>query len=216
MIKKILLGMTTLSCVALASQDTNLYLKTGADIWQKFDVITPRDSETINRKKADRMGYEFTIEATREIYPNLEFGAGISYQDHGSTKSLVDREYDVKLDMPKFSSVPIYLVTKYNIPTNSNIKPYLKADLGYSFNHSSGSFKVTEYDPEETRKFSSDIKNGLYFGVGAGVEYNNFVADLMYKVNKAKFEAISSQGEKAKEDFDYSRVTLSVGYKFNF
>ena len=53
MIKKILLGMTTLSCVALASQDTNLYLKTGADIWQKFDVITPRDSETINRKKAD-------------------------------------------------------------------------------------------------------------------------------------------------------------------
>ena len=216
MIKKILLGMTTLSCIALASQDTNLYLKTGADIWQKFDVITPRDSETINRKKADRMGYELTFEATREIYPNLEFGAGISYQDHGSTKSLVDREYDVKLDMPKFSSVPIYLVTKYNIPTNSNIKPYLKADLGYSFNHSSGSFKVTEYDPEETRKFSSDIKNGLYFGVGAGVEYNNFVADLMYKVNKAKFEAISSQGEKAKEDFDYSRVTLSVGYKFNF
>ena len=27
MIKKILLGMTTLSCIALASQDTNLYLK---------------------------------------------------------------------------------------------------------------------------------------------------------------------------------------------
>ena len=71
MIKKILLGMTTLSCVALASQDTNLYLKTGADIWQKFDVITPRDSETINRKKADRMGYELTFEATREIYPNF-------------------------------------------------------------------------------------------------------------------------------------------------
>lgn len=214
MIKKILLGMTTLSCVALASQDTNLYLKTGADIWQKFDVITPRDSETINRKKADRMGYELTIEATREIYPNLEFGAGISYQDHGSTKSLVDREYYVKLDMPKFSSVPIYLVTKYNIPTNSNIKPYLKADLGYSFNHNSGDLKFTDY--EKTIKISSDIKNGLYFGVGAGVEYNNFIADLMYKVNKAKFEAISSQGEKAKEDFDYSRVTLSVGYKFNF
>lgn len=161
------------------------------------------------------MGYELTFEATREIYPNLEFGAGISYQNHGSTKALVDREYDVKLDMPKFSSVPIYLVTKYNIPTNSNIKPYLKADLGYSFNHSSGSFKVTEYDLEETRKFSSDIKNGLYFGIGAGVEYNNFVADLMYKINKAKFETSTPYG-KTKDDFDYSRVTLSVGYKFNF
>ena len=215
MIKKILLGMTTLSCIALASQDTNLYLKTGADIWQKFDVITPRDSETINRKKADRMGYELTFEATREIYPNLEFGAGISYQDHGSTKSLVDREYDVKLDMPKFTSIPIYLTTKYNIPINSNIKPYLKADLGYSFNHNSGDLKFTDYELGETIKVSSDIKNGLYFGIGAGVEYNNFVADFMYKINKAKFETSTPYG-KTKDDFDYSRVTLSVGYKFNF
>lgn len=215
MIKKILLGMTTLSCVALASQDTNLYLKTGADIWQKFDVITPRDSETINRKKADRMGYELTIEATREIYPNLELGAGISYQDHGSTKSLNDRDFDIKLDMPKFTSIPIYLTTKYNIPTNSNIKPYLKADLGYSFNHNSGDLKFTDYELGETIKISSDIKNGLYFGIGAGVEYNNFVADLMYKINKAKFETSTPYG-KTKDDFDYSRVTLSVGYKFNF
>ena len=215
MIKKILLGMTTLSCVALASQDTNLYLKTGADIWQKFDVITPRDSETINRKKADRMGYELTIEATREIYPNLEFGAGISYQDHGSTKSLNDKDFDIKLDMPKFTSIPIYLTTKYNIPINSNIKPYLKADLGYSFNHNSGDLKFIDYELSETIKVSSDIKNGLYFGIGAGVEYNNFVADLMYKINKAKFETSTPYG-KTKDDFDYSRVTLSVGYKFNF
>ena len=215
MIKKILLGMTTLSCVALASQDTNLYLKTGADIWQKFDVITPRDSETINRKKADRMGYELTIETTREIYPNLELGAGISYQDHGSTKSLNDKDFDIKLDMPKFTSIPIYLTTKYNIPINSNIKPYLKADLGYSFNHNSGDLKFTDYELDETIKVSSDIKNGLYFGIGAGVEYNNFVADLMYKINKAKFETSTPYG-KTKDDFDYSRVTLSVGYKFNF
>ena len=195
MIKKILLGMTTLSCVVLASQDTNLYLKTGADIWQKFDVITPRDSETINRKKADRMGYELTIETTREIYPNLELGAGISYQDHGSTKSLNDKDFDIKLDMPKFTSIPIYLTTKYNIPINSNIKPYLKADLGYSFNHNSGDLKFTDYELGETIKVSSDIKNGLYFGIGAGVEYNNFVADLMYKINKAKFETSTPYGK---------------------
>ena len=54
MIKKILLGMTTLSCVALASQDTNLYLKTGADIWQKFDVITPRDLSLIHISEPTR------------------------------------------------------------------------------------------------------------------------------------------------------------------
>ena len=161
------------------------------------------------------MGYELTIEATREIYPNLELGAGISYQDHGSTKSLNDKDFDIKLDMPKFTSIPIYLTTKYNIPINSNIKPYLKADLGYSFNHNSGDLKFTDYELGETIKVSSDIKNGLYFGIGAGVEYNNFVADLMYKINKAKFETSTPYG-KTKDDFDYSRVTLSVGYKFNF
>ena len=161
------------------------------------------------------MGYELTFEATREIYPNLEFGAGISYQDHGSTKSLNDKDFDIKLDMPKFTSIPIYLTTKYNIPINSNIKPYLKADLGYSFNHNSGDLKFTDYELGETIKVSSDIKNGLYFGIGAGVEYNNFVADLMYKINKAKFETSTPYG-KTKDDFDYSRVTLSVGYKFNF
>lgn len=216
MIKKILLGLTTLSCVSFASQDTNLYLKAGADIWQKFDVVTPADTESINRKKADKMGYELTVEATREIYPNFELGAGISYQDHGSTKSLFDKEFDIKLDMPKFSSVPIYLVTKYNIPTNLNFKPYLKADLGYSFNHKSGDFKAHDYEFNNSEKMKSDIKNGIYFGIGAGAEYHNFVVDLMYKVNKAKFEYNSTPYTKTKDDFDYSRVTLSLGYKFNY
>lgn len=37
----------------------------------------------------------------------------------------------------------------------------------------------------------------------------------MYKVNKAEIKA-DIVGERIKKDLDYSRVTLSVGYKFNF
>ncbi|MGL4568084.1 MAG: outer membrane beta-barrel protein, partial [Fusobacteriaceae bacterium] len=63
-------------------------------------------------------------------------------------------------------------------------------------------------------EYNTDVKNGGYFGLGAGMEYDNFLVDLMYKLNTGKIE-----GEN---DFDWDdslrnyRVTLSVGYKFNF
>lgn len=59
------------------------------------------------------------------------------------------------------------------------------------------------------------MKNGLYYGIGAGAEYNNFVVDLMYKVNRAEMKA-EVDGKRIKKDLDYSRITLSVGYRFNF
>ena len=55
----------------------------------------------------------------------------------------------------------------------------------------------------------------MYYGIGAGAEYNNFVVDLMYKVNRAEIK-VNDEGDRIKKDLDYSRVTLSVGYKFNF
>ena len=35
------------------------------------------------RKYIDRLGFDLTAEVTREFYPNLELGLGLSYQDHG-------------------------------------------------------------------------------------------------------------------------------------
>ena len=58
----------------------------------------------------------------------------------------------------------------------------------------------------------TDTDNGLYYAVGGGVEYHNFTVDLMYAVNKAETEADDLNG---KEDNDYERVVLAVGYKFN-
>ena len=63
--------------------------------------------------------------------------------------------------------------------------------------------------------FATEVNNGLYYGIGAGAEYNNFVVDLMYKVNRAEIK-VNDEGDRIKKDLDYSRVTLSVGYKFNF
>ena len=217
MMKKVLLGLAALSCVSLAAEGTNVYLKAGADMFQRFDKVK-YDGEKLNKDKGDDFGYELTVEVMREVYPNFELGLGLSYQDHGDPKSVSEYDKDldenIKSEIPGFKSVPLYVTAKYNFPVEGNIKPYLKADLGYSFNSDNGDVKVsvTGY---ETIKFSTKVENGLYYGIGAGAEYNNFVVDLMYKVNKAEMKA-DVLGERVKKDLDYSRVTLSVGYKFNF
>ncbi len=216
MMKKILLGLAALSCVSLAAEGTNVYLKAGADMLQRFDKVKV-EGEKINKDKGDDFGYELTVEVMREVYPNFELGLGLSYQDHGDPKSV--NQGGFKIEVPGFKSVPLYITAKYNIPVEGNIKPYLKADLGYSFNSDNGNLKLTGVLPRsspDSLSFLTKIENGMYYGIGAGAEYNNFVIDLMYKVNKAKVEISNGYDGRIKDDLDYSRVTLSVGYKFNF
>ncbi len=72
-----------------------------------------------------------------------------------------------------------------------------------------------------------DVENGLYWGAGFGFEYSNWIAELMYQVNYAEVEFTVNQPidpdlgvdidvtRNFKDDLDYSRVTLSLGYTFN-
>ena len=218
MFKKVLLGLVALSCVSLAAEGTNVYLKTGADMLQRFDEVKYA-GKTLNKDDGDDFGYELTVEVMREVYPNFELGLGLSYQDHGDPKKNTNKNwqnegYDMTSEIPGFKSVPLYVTAKYNFPVEGNIKPYLKADLGYSFNSDNGDIKVWDTEGDSFKYFTK-VENGLYYGIGAGAEYNNFVVDLMYKVNRAEMKA-DVDGERIKKDLDYSRITLSVGYRFNF
>lgn len=218
MFKKVLLGLVALSCVSLAAEGTNVYLKTGADMLQRFDEVKYAGKK-LNKDDGDDFGYELTVEVMREVYPNFELGLGLSYQDHGDPKKNTNKNwqnegYDMTSEIPGFKSVPLYVTAKYNFPVEGNIKPYLKVDLGYSFNSDNGDIKVWDTEGDSFKYFTK-VENGLYYGIGAGAEYNNFVVDLMYKVNRAEMKA-DVDGERIKKDLDYSRITLSVGYRFNF
>jgi outer membrane protein W len=205
--KKVLLGLAVVSSMAMAGEGTNLYLKTGLDISGKFDKVEI-GKEPANKSESDRLGFDLTAEVTREFYPNLELGLGLSYQDHGRPESI--NLQGEKIQNAGYKSLPLYGVVKYNIPLESNIKPYLKADLGYSFNFDEKDLKVNQ-DSHKT-----SVENGLYYGLGAGAEYNNFVVELMYKVNRADIQYEGNGKKLPKKDYDYSRTTLSIGYKFNF
>lgn len=229
--KKVLFGLFALSSLAFAN-NTNVYFKVGADLAGEYDIIK-YEGEKLHKEDADDFSYEFAIEVTREIYPNLEAGVGLAYQKHGDPKkyktSYVDEDNwhcTDELEMPGYTSIPLYLTAKYNFNAINNFVPYIKANLGYSFNDEDGDFKLKylEYDIDnpadvEAGGFNGKVKveNGLYYGLGAGFEYNNFTMDLMYQVNEAKAKVtVPAIDARTKKDYDYSRVTLSFGYKFNF
>ena len=146
--KKVLLGLLATSALAMAqTEGTNLYLKVGADIWQKYETIST-EGETVTSNKADSLGYELGMEITKEVLQNIELGFGIAYQDHGDIKSKsiydygIDYEDVTNVEVGSYKSVPLYVTAKYNIPLESSIKPYIKADLGYSFNFDENSTKL--------------------------------------------------------------------------
>ena len=210
--KKVLLGLFALSAAAFAYEGTNVYIKAGIDPYGRFKEAKVEDVK-LNRRNRKDVGYEFAIEATETVLPEFEVGLGLAYQDHGRPKAPeFDGEEGERL--PRFKSVPLYAVAKYNIPLESEFKPYLKADLGYSFNLKNSK---TYRDEDEELKLS--YKDGMYWGLGAGVEYENFVADLMYKMNygKVKCEIRDDKGSGSRSPkINYGRISLSVGYKFNF
>lgn len=224
--KKVLLGLFALSTVAMAAE-TNLYLRAGADLNGEYDVINYEGTK-VNKDEADDFSWEIAVEATREIYPKVELGLGLAYQKHGDAKSAFNHEVygenewdDTTLEMPGYTSIPLYVVAKYNFDAINNFVPYIKANLGYSFNDEDGDFKMSGLSEDGTLegevKGNVKIDDGLYYGIGAGFEYNNFTMDLMYQVNEAEAEVtVSELDVKTKKDYDYSRVTLSFGYKFNF
>lgn len=207
--KKVLLGLVALSFSVMAAEGTNLYLKTGMDISGKFDKAAEK-GVNLNKSESDRLGFDLTAEVTKEFYQNLELGLGVSYQDHGRPEKIGDEHG--KYQNTGYKSLPVYAVMKYNIPLDSSIKPYLKADLGYSFNFGE---KDLKFETEQSKVIKTSIDNGVYYGLGAGIEYNNFIVELMYKVNKADVKYSNNGVSSPKKDYDYSRTTLSVGYKFD-
>jgi len=90
----------------------------------------------------------------------------------------------------------------------------LGAGVAYQAHKDIKNYKAEAYDSVRDLGYSinnNDAKDGVYYGVGAGLNINNnFNVDVMYKENKGKYE-IGTKDYKA----DYGRVSLGVGYNFN-
>lgn len=197
----------------------NLYLRVGISPlagYKDYSAKVEKENKKITDGKPDSLGYELGVEYTRNLNKNLELGLGAMYQSNSKLKSYTV-ENGVKNQMGKYDSIPVYLVTKYSFEEFENgVKPYLKGNLGYSFNFNekNGYFS----DKEGKYPYSSNVTNGIYLALGGGIEYNNIGIDLMYQVNgadlsiKDKEDAIKTK----KDSFANAKVTLGVSYKFNY
>ena len=57
--------------------------------------------------------------------------------------------------------------------------------LGYSFNDGESSYFVKP-DYQTNNRYEIKYSNGVYSGIGAGVQYGPFVLDLSYNINSFK------------------------------
>ncbi len=218
--KKVLIGLFALASVsAFANEGINVYGRIGLDVHSKFNTI--KEEGYKDTPKKGKTGVNFALEVTKDITPNLELGAGLAYtvrKDSKMNGTYVEKgikRFDYKMDIPRYESFPLYLTAKYNFDINSAVKPYVKADLGYSFNKNIKA-KGEEIDlhTKKVDPWSNTIKvkNGLYTAIAIGAEYNNFITDLAYVHTNAKLKYDDGDTDK----YNNGAVRLSVGYKFNF
>ena len=200
----LLLGLVV-SATAMASV---VEVRVGGDLTNR---ATFKDTDNQNWKINDdalKNGFEITGEYRTPIAENLEIGGGIAYRYN----KLSSKNYP-GLTMKGINSVPIFFTTRYNFKNASEITPYVKGNLGLAI--TSGKVESKNILADESLKFES----GIYYGIGTGLQYKNFVADLSYNVNTMKTKySFNMPGykEEGKFNTNHGTLTLGVGYSFGF
>ena len=190
--KKTLIGLFLVLGVASFADAGKIEAKGGIDLGGKYHY-----GKNYKNQKVKNSSGEIGAEYRYEVTSGLEVGGGTAFQFHKDLKDKVSGQ-----NLKNYNSFPVYGTAKYTFDTQTAVKPYVKGDLGYSFNngdHDYGKFKA---------------KGGAYYGVGGGVNFNNVNVELMFKENKGKYEYEGPLGVKSK-NADYKRVSLGVGYDFN-
>ncbi len=210
--KLFLLVLMVLSTLSFAESDFYINTKISGDIISGYEKIYDENEKLLLNDKTKGFGKEIAIEGYKVLNEHIDLGLGVAYQVHAERKHF-DYAGDVDVSGVQYSSVPVYVTGRYNFLFHSEAAPYLKTNLGYSFNFDSSDLEAKNTTTGETEKNETDVDSGLYWGIGAGIEYKNYTVELMYAINKCK---ASTKESDSKKRADYDRISLSVGYRFNF
>lgn len=207
--KKVLIGLTalTMATSVMAEGRTVIETRVGGSFAGAYKSASV-DGHKAWGKKISGIGYEAAVEGSHEVMDDFFVGLGIAYQNHAKNKEVAVKANPngpgaVYEKAQLFKSIPLYLTAKYQFDMGTEVKPFVKANLGYSFN-----LKGDRVGRKNGEK--SSVSNGVYYAIGAGIDYNNFVVDLSYQVNKGKLKT-----DAGKLKADHSRVTLGLGYRFD-
>lgn len=94
----------------------------------------------------------------------------------------------------KFNFIPVYALARYQFDAF-----YMTVKAGYNL-------LQFENLPEE-----AETTGGLFYGIGGGMTFDKFQVELLYSVNNGE---IGTKTGINIMDIKYSKISLSVGYKF--
>ncbi|MFD1805917.1 outer membrane beta-barrel protein [Pasteurella oralis] len=236
--KKIMLGMlvfATSNAMALAN-NLNLYGKVGADFVSKFESISP-SIYLFSAPSKNTVSPNLFLELTYNVTPEIEFGVGsgyirrksYNYVQYGKTPQNFSgqiHELDIKeySKVNRYSSIPLYLIGKYNFNIQPNLAFYIKGDLGYSFNKLKATthhYKTDvdilgngQYSKDANSYMQTSVTNGHYYGIGIGTEYKNLLAEIAYHHTSARLKYHTFALRLQNVSYDNDAVRFSIGYKF--
>ena len=233
--KKLILSIFMITALASFAEGNIVDVRAGFDFSSKAKIKDENGSFDLLKR-----GFELGTEYRRNLGTGFEVGGGIFYKTNSFKKNAVGEPIldedgsELNVTSKKFNAFPIYATARYNFTTPSeDIVPYVKANLGYSINSGKLESKYTTNTstyPDVAGKVdeSYKFKNGLYYGLGTGLKYKNFFADLSYNVIRSKVEnrfMSSAQSSGGSTTYEYDKwntkvnnkfVTLSFGYSFGF
>ena len=235
-----LLLVGTLSSISLGENlngiDKNSFnLRVGGDLNTKVSSIGK-----YSESSTEDYGYEIGFEYMRSLTPKFSLGLGLAYQEHSKingkkyeteyVNGAIETEYSKGYeDFKGYNSIPVYLTGKYILTDRWAIKPYIKGNIGYSFNfgnkdihYSNGYTSENENTDQvvggevfEAYTINTKVDNGLYYGAGFGFEYKSFSGEIMYQINEGKL-SLSNESPSINEKYNlnYKRISGILTYKF--
>ncbi|SPY34263.1 hypothetical protein K7G92_001703 [Pasteurella canis] len=235
--KKILLGTFILAATSSAlalDNNVNLYGKVGVDLISRFETVDPSVYHFSVPHKRNTFSPSAFLELTYNVLPQTELGGGVgfikrnsfnhvSYGIHNETGANVDATE--KYQVPRYRSIPLYVTLKQNFAFTPNTTLYLKGDLGYAFNKTKSTalnaifynYTGNGKDHIEKTNINMSAKDGAYYGISLGLEYDNFLAEVGYYHTSSRISFASSPQKSVpyKEvSYNNDALRLSIGYKF--
>ena len=177
--KKVILGIATLASLLSMSQGAEANIKVGYDFFRTSTIVEVNNDDEF---KVDNAQYERGFTLGLEILPltfkdsKIKLGAGVEY-NFGETTPLYSRDV-VGADTQKYF-VPLYATTKFTYYRHqkSDVNLYTFARLGYAFSK----------EKDDSMNEIIDA-NGVYYGLGFGLDYKYFLVEIMYDGNYSERE----------------------------
>ena len=173
--KKLIIAIATLASLISMSQGAEANIKVGYDFFRNSTIAKIYqddrfDVEDTQYKRGFTLGLEILPLTFKDS--KIKLGAGVEY-NFGETTVRYSKD---KLDTNKYF-VPLYATAKFTYYRHqkSDVNLYTFARLGYAFSKENSDMEVIN-------------ANGVYYGLGFGLDYKYFLAEILYDGNFSERE----------------------------